>query len=124
MSVDKGGGGGASTSTNNTTVNVSTNVVGPPINIAVGSEFLKPISDAFAPISSGVAKGLQTLSDQSQNLSNQAQSVVDFTKQSNAQLTGRQNDLEHSIQLLMKGLLIAGVVVLGLKFIPLQRRAA
>ena len=59
MAVDKGG-----TSTSNVTnkpqtnVSVTTNVTGPPINIAVGSEFLKPVAETFMPIASGVQQGI------------------------------------------------------------------
>jgi|CXWL01.1.fsa_nt_gi hypothetical protein len=114
MSVDKGGGGGASTSTqtSNTTVNVSTNVTGPPINIAVGSDFLKPVAESFLPIADSVKQGIASISSQ-------AQSIAEFTNKSNQALTVRQNELDKLIKIAV-GLALAG---LGYSFIQRQRRA-
>lgn len=101
MSVEKGGSA-SSTSSNKTTVNVSTNVTGPPINIAVGSEFLKPVGEAFLPIASGVERGIQTLS-------NQAQNIAEFAQKSNEMVTMRQGELEQLIKLVAM-LTVAGIV--------------
>lgn len=100
MSVEKGGTSSATTN-NKTTVNVSTNVTGPPINIAVGSEFLKPVAESFMPIAAGVERGIKTLS-------NQAQSIADFAQRSNETVTMRQDELEQLIKLVAM-LTVAGI---------------
>ena len=100
MSVEKGGSASTST-TNQTNVSVTTNVTGPPINIAVGSDFLQPVAQTFAPIAESVERGLQTVS-------NQAQSIAEFTRQSNELVTMRQDDLEQLIKLVM-ALTVAGI---------------
>lgn len=60
-----GGGGGGSTSTRtteqNTSVTVTNNISGPPINVNVGSEVLSPIANTFAPVASGLQNSLQAL---------------------------------------------------------------
>ena len=113
MSSERGGGGGSSTSSNSTNVSVTTNVVGPPININVGGDFLKPVAETFAPVADSVQRGIQTIS-------NQAASIAEFTQKSNQQLTTRQDDLERLIKLAL-AVTLAGV---GFQFIRAQGRAA
>jgi methyl-accepting chemotaxis protein len=107
---------------NTTTVHktdVITNVTGAPISISIGSDFLKPLAQAFTPISEGVQQGIQTLSDQAQSISNQSQSIAEFTKKSNAQLNARQADVEKLVKLML-AVTLAG---LGYQFIRSSGRA-
>jgi len=109
--ADKGGGGSTTTSTQK--VNVTTNVTGPPINIAVGSDFLAPVAKAFEPVSQGISKGLDVISGQTQNLANQTQSVLDFTQRSAGELNQRQDKTENMIQMLVLVLIgAAGIQLL------------
>ena len=104
------GGNEAPVTTTTTTkneTNVITNVSGPPINIAIGSDFLKPVAETFLPITASVEQGIKTLS-------NQAQSIAEFTDRSNAALTDRQEDLETLIKLML------AVTLAGLGFIFLR----
>lgn len=100
MSVEKGGTA-QNTTTTKTNVSVTTNVTGPPINISVGSEFLKPVGEAFLPIAAGVERGIQTLS-------NQAQNIAEFAQRSNETVTMRQEELEQLIKLVAM-LTVAGI---------------
>ena len=71
--MGKGGGGSSTTNTttqNDTQVSVTSNVSGGPISIAVGADFLKPVAEAFLPISRGVEGGIQTLSNQAAGITN------------------------------------------------------
>lgn len=101
------------TTTTQNDIQVITNVAGAPVNIAIGADFLKPVAEAFLPISQGVEKGIETLS-------NQAQSIADFTQKSNAALTSRQADLET----LIKIMLAVTVAAFGYQFIRTQRGTA
>ncbi len=106
MSSERGGGGGSSTTSTNTNVSVTTNVTGPPINIAVGSDFLKPVADTFQPVAAGIKQSLD--------------STAAYVKESNDRLTMRQDELEKLLKLAVV-LTLAGV---GYQFIQTQRRAA
>lgn len=108
------------TTTTDTTVNVSTTLTGPPINIAVGSDFLKPVAEAILPVAHGIEGGIQTLSNQAASIANQAESISKFTHDATAQLNARQGDLETLVKLML-GITVAG---LGLVFLQSQRRAA
>lgn len=101
MAVDKGSTTTTGPTTNKTNVAVTTNVTGPPINIAVGSEFLQPVATAFAPVARGIEAGLQNVSEQTQSLANQAASIVDFTQRSSSALSTRQDDLEQMLKVLV-----------------------
>jgi hypothetical protein len=91
-------------------IEVITNVSGAPINIAIGADFLKPVAETFLPITEGVQQGIKTLS-------NQAQSIAEFTERSNLALSSRQADLEK----LIKIMLAVTVAAFGFQFIRTQR---
>lgn len=73
--MPSGGGGTTTTTSNATTVNVTTNVSGPPITVSVGADLFKPLQDTFGPVAESVQASLVQIRQASDELINRQATV-------------------------------------------------
>lgn len=85
-------------------VNTNTSVQGGPVNVTIGSDFLKPLgaafSNTFIPIANSVEEGIKTSSNQAAALANQAKQIADFSQRSQTMIVKSQEDLALLVKIL------------------------